>query len=135
METIRKVWRGEPTSPKPQVEAHVAALFHDLIDGGKRGPDHPSETKEIADKTQYSAHYVMEVFATCEVQIRRRAWPDWEDRNDVSDFVWCLENRADSLAHVTMFPGIGTPDSAREKATEPADWSPDSIRSTWLWNM
>ena len=77
----------------------------------------------------------MKVFATCEIQIRRRFRPDWEDRNDVSDFVWCLENRADASVHGRIFPGIGTPDSAREEATEPSDWSPDSIRLTWLWNL
>ena len=77
----------------------------------------------------------MDVFATCEVKHPHWFFGDCKDRNDVSDFVWCLENRVDVLDHKHVFPGIETPDSAREEATEPADWSPDSIRSTWRWNL
>lgn len=81
------------------------------------------------------SRYVMHVFATCEVKYRKRFRPDWEDRNDVADFVWCLENRADTSVHEPVFPGIKTPHDVREKAIEPWDWNADSIRSTWLLNL
>ena len=124
-----------PTRPKPKVEAHVAALLHDLIDGATGSDSTTLDVDEPEDKTQYSARYVMKVFATCEIMIPRRGLPHWIVRSDISDFVWCLENRVDSSVHERIFPGIGTPDSAREEATEPSDWNADSIRSTWLWNL
>ncbi|MCE2399172.1 MAG: hypothetical protein J4F34_09140 [Gemmatimonadetes bacterium] len=136
LETVPDTLRdGSPTTPKPKVEAHVAALFYDLIDAGTAGPDHPGETGEPEDKTHYDSHYVMKVFATCEVEYPHWLPDDWEKRNDVADFVWCLENRVDTVLHDSTFPGIGVPHDSREEATEPSDWSPDSIRSTWRWNL
>ena len=133
---------GTPTgTPKAKVEGHVAALFNDLIDAPIARPDtsntQDSTFLEPEDKTHYSARYVMKVFATCEVQNPRwwRWRGGWRKRDDVSDFVWCLENRVNDSIHEEIFPGIETPHDAREDATEPSDWNADSIRSTWLWNM
>ena len=55
--------------------------------------------------------------------------------NDVSDFVWCLENRVNTSVHNYNFPGISAPSSASESATEPSDWDADDIRDTWLQNV
>ena len=113
----------------------MAALFHDLTDGPKYSRLKPDSILEPKDKTSYSTSYVMGVFATCEVNILRRGDDNWEDRNDVSDFVWCLENRIDTLDHTSVFPGIEIPHDVKETAREPSDWDADSIRSTWLWNL
>ena len=56
-------------------------------------------------------------------------------RNDVSDFVWCLENRIDRPTHWSVFPDIIPPGLVSEGATEPSDWDPEDIRSTWLLNL
>lgn len=105
---------GEPG----EIEGNIAALLHDLIDGG-------SETN---DETNYSADYVTDVFTTCRVSGNSM-------RNDVSDLVWCLENRVNSTVHKANFPGIAAPSDATEYATEPDDWDADDIRSTWLKNV
>ena len=105
---------------KPKIEGHVAALFHDLID---------SENEE-GDSTTYSSRYVIRVFKTCEVK-----HSGWRKRNDVGDFVWCLENRVNSTLHRRYFPGTMVPRGAKEKAWEPSDWDADHIRSTWLLNL
>ena len=120
--------------PSPKTEAHIAALFNDLIDTVAFGP-RGVERLEPEDKTTYPSHYVMKVFATCEVKYRQTGRPDWEKRNDVADFVWCLENRVDTTLHNSTFPGIDPPHDSREGAREPSDWHPDSIRSTWKHNM
>ena len=136
LETIPDTLGDLPTTPKPKVEGHVAALFNDLIDAPIGGPNGSDDVEEPEDKTHYSAHYVMKVFATCEVKDEKTWFPDdWQKRDDVSDFVWCLENRVDTVEHTAVFPGIETPHDAREEAREPSDWNADSIRSTWLWNM
>ena len=44
-------------------------------------------------------------------------------------------NRVDTLMHRIVFPGIGTPHDVRERANEPSDWDPDSIRHTWVFNL
>jgi len=69
-------WDRGRGSPKGKIEGYIATLFHDLIDGGT----------EEGDSTEYSGRYVAKVFATCRVNLVFK-------RNDVSDFVWCLENR------------------------------------------
>ena len=91
---------GGSGRPKPKHELYVAALFHDLIDVEIGSPDHITPT-EPKDRTSYSTRYVMMVFATCEVKHPHRIWRDWQKRNDVSDFVWCLENRVDTSLHRT----------------------------------
>ncbi len=100
-----------------KIEGHVAALFTDLIDSADEGDD----------RTNYPAHYVSEVLRTCRV--------DGSKRNDVSDFVWCLENRVSEIVHNSNFPGIGAPDNATEGASEPSDWDADDIRRTWIQNV
>ena len=125
--------------PKPKVVAFVVALFNDLIDAPIARSDssntQDSTFLEPEDKTHYHPHYVMKVFATCEVKYPHWTPGDWEARNDVSDFVWCLENRVNDSIHEEIFPGIETPHDAREEAIEPSDWNADNIRSTWLWNL
>ena len=118
----RRNWETFTTSSglKPKMEGHVAALFHDLID---------SENEE-RDSTTYSSWYVIRVFKSCEVKHR-----GWRKRNDVGDFVWCLENRVNSTLHRRHFPGTMVPRDARETAWEPSDWNANHIRSTWLLNL
>lgn len=105
-----------------EIEGNIAALFHDLIDGG---------SDESADKTHYSTSYVMTVFKTCQVQVGS----SWTDLDDVSDFVWCLERRINSSVHAENFPGVATPRNQRENASEPSGWSASDIRSTWRLNV
>ena len=82
----------------------------------------------MGDSTEYSGRYVAKVFATCRVN-------HFYKRNDVSDFVWCLENRINRSVHRRVFPGISPPRLVSEEATEPPDWDADDIRSTWLMNL
>ena len=105
-----------------KIEGWVAALFHDLIDGGS----------EEEDETEYEPHYVMTVFKSCRV---KPLVGGWTMRNDVSDFVWCLENRVNVTVHNDKFPGIIVPVFVDETADEPDDWDADDIRSTWLLNV
>lgn len=105
---------------KPMVEGHVAALLWDLVD-----PEN-----ETGDATTYSGRYIFKVFSTCEV-----LHGGWRKRNDVADFVWCLENRIDKPLHRRIFPNTMIPRDVEELATEPPDWNADHIRSTWLKNL
>ena len=122
---------------KPITEGFVAMLFNDLIDASTaHDPSNFHTHDEMADKTHYDPHYVMKVFATCDVQYSRKARPDgWQKRDDVADFVWCLENSVDTVEHHAAFPDRDAPKNIRENAREPSDWNADSIRSTWLWNL
>lgn len=103
-----------PPAFQARSKATIAALFTDLIDSADEGDD----------RTNYPAHYVSEVLRTCRV--------DGSKRNDVSDFVWCLENRVSDVVHNSNFPGIDAPDNATEGASEPSDWDADDIRRTWI---
>lgn len=118
-------WENFTTSDpgtRGKIEGWVAALFHDLIDGG-------SEKK---DETEYKPYYVMTVFKSCRV---KPLGGSWTVRNDVSDFVWCLENRVNVTVHRDKFPGIIVPLYVDETADEPDDWDAADIRSTWLLNV
>ncbi|MCY4399244.1 MAG: hypothetical protein OXE96_07905 [Gemmatimonadetes bacterium] len=116
-----ETWDDGVGSPNGKIEGYVATLFHDLIDGGR----------ETGDETDYDAPYVMKVFKTCEVKFTLF----WKDRDDVSDFVWCLENRVNTSVHNSKFPGLSAPKQVKEGATEPDDWDDDDIRSTWILNV
>ena len=115
-------WSTNNSGTKGKIEGYIAALFHDLIDGGT----------ESGDLTSYPADYIADVFESC--WITNSAGRRFQ-RNDVSDFVWCLENRVDDDVHDDHFPGIDAPNSVSESATKPDDWDPDDIRSTWLKNV
>ena len=111
---------------RAEFEGHVAAFFMDLFDNT------PSETD---DETYYSGTYIMKVFETCRVTIlyddgTRQTF----DRNDVTDFVWCLENRVNAQVHEDHFPGTLAPESVYESATEPQPpaWTADKIRRAWI---
>ena len=105
-----------------KIEGYVAALFHDLIDGGT----------ETDDETEYQGAYIATVFKTCKTAGTRSGW---KARNDVAGFVWCLENRINEDVHDDHFPGLTAPARVKESATEPDDWDADDIRSTWLLNL
>lgn len=105
-----------------KVEGNVAALFHDLLDSSDEGND----------QTNYDGTYVFEVFRTCDV----RVGGSWDDRDDVSDFVWCLEEGVNQGVHETHFDDINpTPTDAREWATEPGNHNATHIRNTWIQNV
>lgn len=106
---------------KGKIEGYVAALFHDLLDGGS----------ESGDETDYAGGYVMAVFKSCRVTVSGAL----VKRNDVSDFVWCLENRVNNGVHSANFPGIAAPKSVRESASKPSGWSAADIRATWRKNV
>lgn len=116
-------WDNGEEGVHGKIEGYVAALFHDLADGGT----------EENDETEYANSYLAAVFATCYVKVGPRRIRS--KRDDVSDFVWCLENRVNATVHDDNFPGITAPKSAHELATEPDDWDEDDIRSTWLLNL
>ncbi len=115
-------WDDGDSGTKGKIEGYVAAMFHDLIDGGT----------ETGDDTEYDGDYVMTVFASCKTGGQRSSL---KIRDDVSDFVWCLENRVDEDEHDDHFPGILAPRRVREAATEPDDWDADDIRATWTLNL
>ena len=105
----------------PEVEGYVAMMIHDLLDSGSDGND----------DTDYNGAYVFRVFKTCEV----KGNGVWQDRDDVSDFIWCLEERVVSSVHEEHFDDITTPTDQREYATEPGNHEADDIRATWLQNL
>ena len=110
---------------KPEIEGYVAALFLDLIDEVDEDED---------DYTEYPGLYVAQVFKSCES--KRGRWPDrWKDRSKVYDIVWCLERLVTPGVHKLAFPDTRIPDTVKEKATEPSDWSWSDIRLTWLKNL
>ena len=103
----------------PRVEGHVAALFRDLIDG----------TGEEGDETDYTSASVGTAFSTCE---RRVGGGSWHYRTDVSQLVWCLENRINSQVHNTYFT---TPVPSAVRATRGSGWNANDIRDTWTHNL
>lgn len=105
------------SSRRAETEGSVAALLRDLIDG----------TNERGDRTTYPARYVFTVFKTCV--------SGGAARNDVTDFVWCLENRVDAVVHRANFSTWPLPSWVSERAREPSSWNADDIRSTWLKNV
>lgn len=113
-------WENFHVTNRPaEVEGNIAALFLDLIDSAN----------EAGDNTSYSPFYVATVFKTCRVYVGL-----WLNRNDVSDFVWCLENRIDRNLHQQRFPGVSAASSVNENAAEPPPWNSDHVRTTWLKN-
>ena len=61
---------------------------------------------------------------------------DGKKRNDVTDFVWCLENRINAGSHNSGFPrGPDAPSRVSEGASEPSDWNADDIRAVWWKNV
>ena len=106
-------------APSPRTEGYVAAVFWDLIDSANEG----------GDETTYSASSVSAAFRSCRV----RVGGTWRKRNNVSDFIWCMENRIDSEVHGDEFPGLTTPTD--QSATRGSGWDGDDIRSTWLQNL
>lgn len=113
--------RGNNQDPNPEIEGYVAALFWDLTDSANDGND----------RTNYSASQVATALRTCEVRIVANG--AWLDRDDVSDFVWCLENRIEASVHERHFDDVPTP--VAQRATRGSGWSASNIRSTWLQNI
>ena len=105
----------------PKTEGYVAMMIHDLLDSGSDGNDN----------TDYSGSYVFKVFKTCDVRVNGA----WRDRDDVSDFIWCLEEGVDADKHEEHFDDITTPTDQREYATEPGNHDAEDIRDTWLQNL
>jgi hypothetical protein len=88
--------------------------------------DHTSS--EADDETDYPPDFVADVFKTCQ--------GSGSPRNDVTDFVWCMENRINSSVHNDAFPrGPAAPTSIYRSATNPSDWDPQEIRDVWLKNV
>lgn len=111
-----------PNGDPAEVEGNVAMLLLDLIDSDS----------ESGDETSYSPYYIVGVFKSCEVKLKKFGIPYWDDRDDVSDYVWCLENQVVKSVHDQEFPaGPNAPDDAKETASEPSDWDAADIRTTW----
>ena len=104
----------------------MGSLILDLID--------EYDGTEATDSTSYAASYIANVFASCTVQLDEGGGRD--KRDDVTDFIWCLEGRVNKKLHEKHFPtGPAPPLNAKESATEPDDWNADHIRATWLLNV
>ena len=101
-----------------KVEGNFAALLHDLVDSNQ----------DSNDSTDYSISYVLDVLSSCTVS-------GTTPRDDVADFIWCMENRVNSSVHATYFPGLTAPSSVSETATEPQSWDADDVRSSWIQNL
>ncbi len=106
-------------APDPRMEGYIAMLFQDLIDS----------RNEQNDETNYSAAAVATAFGSCRV----RVGGNWRKRNNVSDFVWCMENRINDSVHADHFPGLAAP--TRQSAVRDSGWDAADIRSTWLQNL
>ena len=59
----------------------------------------------------------------------------WRDRDDVSDYVWCLEEEVNASEHEANFPDVPTPTDARDNAGRPSGWNANDIRRTWEMNV
>ena len=103
----------------PDVEGRVAAMFHDLIDSANGS----------GDATTYSGSSIGTAFKTCE---RRTGGGSWHRRSDVSEFVWCLENRINTSVHSDYFT---TAAPSAQRATRGSGWNADNIRTTWTHNL
>ena len=115
-------WESAPPgspAPDPRMEGYIAMLFQDLID----------PLNENNDETNYSASSVATAFRSCRV----RVGGNWRKRNNVSDFVWCLENRINGSVHDDHFPGLAAP--THQSAARGSGWDAADIRSTWLQNL
>ena len=115
-------WEAGGYSDSPydpaEIEGNVAALLHDLIDSNNEGND----------KTTYPPYYVGRVFESCRA--------DGDSVDDVTDFVWCLENRVNEDEHDAAFPrGPDAPSTVVEYTNEPSNWDADDIRKTWKKNV
>ena len=73
----------------------------------------------------------MPVYKTCEVRVSF----NWIPRNDVSDYVWCLEDEVNQTVHEDNFPGVSTPNNARDQAGRPTGWNANDIGRTWRKNV
>ena len=93
-------------------------MFHDLIDS----------SNGTGDATTYTSSSIGTAFKTCSV---RFSGP-WDYRTDVSQFVWCLENRINATVHGTYFD---TQVPNGQNATRGSGWSADDIRTTWTHNL
>ncbi len=119
---IQTRYEDPPNGDPAEVEGNVAALILDLIDSDS----------ESGDDTNYSPYYIVDVFKSCEVRVKKFGVTLTHDRDDVSDYVWCLENRVVKSVHDQKFPGgPKAPESAQESASEPSDWDANDIRTTW----
>lgn len=111
---------------RAEIEGFVGSLILDLID--------EYDETEKTDSTSYAASYIADVFASCTVQLDESGGRD--ERDDVTDFIWCLEGRVNRELHGKHFPtGPAPPLNVAESATEPDDWNADHIRATWLLNV
>ena len=117
---------------RAEVEAWVAALFMDLIDDNDDYRDD--------DWAELSGRFVARVFRSCEV--KQEDWvpfnDEWEDRDDVSDIVWCLEDYIERAYHESdsVFDGIDAPeDVRRHPKDDPPGYSRGDIRLAWLHNL
>lgn len=116
---------AKPGWVEAQYEVNVAGLFYDLID----------DEKESGDYTDYPSNYIVAVYKTCEVRVTFAGIPRWDDRDDVSDYVWCLEETVNDDVHEDNFPGVTTPTNARDNAGRPSGWNAHDIRRTWRKNV
>ena len=115
-------WEGKHYSVSghddAEIEGNFAALLHDLIDSEEDGND----------ETNYPEDFVADVFETCRA--------NGVKRNDVTDFVWCMENRINSNVHNNHFPsGPSAPSSVSRSASDPGDFNADDVRATWIQNI
>ncbi len=90
---------------------------------------------ESGDYTDYPSNYIVAVYKTCEVRVTLAGIPRWDDRDDVSDYVWCLEEAVNKDVHEDNFPGVTTPTKARDNAGRPSGWNANDIRRTWRKNV
>lgn len=108
----------EPGHDDAEIEGNFAALLHDLIDSAEDGND----------ETNYPEDFVADVFKTCRA--------NGIERNDVTDFVWCMEDRINANVHAERFPnGPSAPSSVSRSATNPSSFNADDVRDTWIQNI
>ena len=94
-------------------------MFHDLIDSANGS----------GDATTYSGSSIATAFKTCE---RRTGGGAWVRRSDVSEFVWCLEDRINTTVHNNYFT---TTAPSAQRATRGSGWNANNIRTTWTHNL
>jgi len=115
---------GPPNTPEP--EGRSCWQCNPAL-GLENRPLSPSPRKTLA-QLSYPADFLADVFKTCRAHGVKR--------NEVTDYVWCLEERVNATVHSDHFPrGPSAPGFVSRNATNPSDYDADKIRATWLQNV
>jgi hypothetical protein len=120
------------------IEGAVAAFLYDIVDDAS-WPDGPANAANgDEDLMAYGGKYLADVIATCANQMPVVSFPttsyQWQNEYHIGMLDNCLENRVSPPPPQPTL-NLGGAIAQRESATEPAGWSPTTLRNNWTWNL